>query len=94
MNNIEWKLRGHFVCKSCQEVCGGCTHELDLIEKGWTNNEELYPRKQLIGCLGKYCDDPCELQEYTDDTDLTIEHLIRLCEWMGNKLNNTILKQC
>jgi len=46
---------------------------------------EMYPRKQLIGCLGKYCDEPCKYQ--TEHSDLTLEMMINLSHWMGDKLN-------
>jgi len=86
---IEWKLRGHFVCNNCVETCGNCIPELTTIKNGGEiEDKNLYPRKQLIGCLGKYCDDPCKLQK--EQSDLTIEHLIKLCTWMGKKLNFNI----
>jgi hypothetical protein len=50
-------------------------------------------RKQIIHCLGKYCDNPCELQreEYTPfNPEDGVEPLIGLIKWMGNKINNMI----
>ena len=80
----KYNLRGSFVCNHCREICGGCIEELEEIGRGERIDNELFPRKQLIGCLGKYCDDPCHLQK---ESDLTIEHCINLIMWMGNKLN-------
>jgi hypothetical protein len=94
---MDWKLRGHFVCNGrCRAMCNGrCWEELEKLDNGTlkmtdvdyqgTPYSELYPRKQLIGCLGKYCDEPCEYQ--TEESDLTIEHLIRLAQFMGTKLS-------
>lgn len=84
---IKWILRGHFVCNNCRKTCSAsCSEELERIERGEEiEDQNLYPRKQLIGCLGQYCETPCRLQ--TEKSDLTIDHLIKLCQWMGNKLN-------
>ena len=64
-------LRGFFVCNNCRKFCDGtCSKELQEIKDGLRIDNELYPRKQLIGCLGKYCDKPCELQ--IKESDLTL----------------------
>jgi hypothetical protein len=86
---IEWKLQGHFVCDRCRQECGACISELERVAKGEEiEDKNLYPRKQLIGCLGPYCDKPCFRQKKT--TDLTLDHMTMLARWMGNKLNKNI----
>lgn len=87
----EYKLRGSFVCNNCRATCKGtCSKELIDIQNGICKDDDLYPRKQLIGCLGPYCDEPCELQK--KDTDLTIDQCINLIKYFGYKLNNIIIK--
>ena len=82
-------IKDAFVCNHCRTVCKGtCSKELEEIEKGIRENDDLFPRKQLIGCLGKYCDKPCHLRK--NDSDLTIEHLLRLTKYLGDKLNETL----
>jgi hypothetical protein len=59
----------------------------------YKENKDLLGRKQIIHCLGKYCDNPCELQreEYTPfSPEDGIEPLIGLIKWMGKKVNNMI----
>jgi hypothetical protein len=59
----------------------------------YKENKDLLGRKQIIRCLGKYCDQPCELQreEYTPfNPEDGIDPLIGLIKWMGKKINNMI----
>lgn len=59
----------------------------------YEENKDLVGRKQIIHCLGKYCDNPCELQreEYTPfNEEDGIKPLIELISWMGNKIHSLI----
>jgi hypothetical protein len=76
---VEYKLRHSFVCNRCRRDCIGESGEC----------ESDYPRKQRIGCLGKHCDDPCELQQ--TESDLTLDHLIALSKYLGGKLNGLLV---
>ena len=66
---------------------------MKLGDAEYKENKDLIGRKQIIHCLGKYCDTPCELQreEYTpfNETD-GIQPLIDSLKWMVGKLNNVI----
>lgn len=80
---VECTLKGFFVCNRCRLECDGsddCMNDL----------EELHPRKQEIGCLGGYCDDPCDLKQ--DHSELTVQHLIPLVKYLGNRLNTFLIK--
>ena len=101
----EYKNNGSFICDKCRNICkGGCHEKLMAIMSGdlshYEENKDLVGRKQIIHCLGKYCDNPCELQreEYTPfNEEDEIQPLIELISWMGKKINtlleeNNILK--
>ena len=97
---LDYKIKDAFICDNCRSFCGGGCHEkLMAIRNGdmshFEENKDLIGRKQIIHCLGKYCDKPCELQrdEYTpfDEKD-GIQPLIDLMKWMGNKINEQINK--
>jgi hypothetical protein len=87
-----WKLRDHFVCNNCRAICSGqCWLELEKLQNGEDiEDKDLYPRKQLIGCLGQYCDKPCKLQK--KESDLKIDHLINLSKYLGVKLNEFLMQ--
>ena len=88
---VEFKLKEAFVCNHCRQFCEGtCSKELEEIICGKRIDNDLYPRKQLIGCLGKYCDKPCKLQK--EESDLTFEQCIKLIYYLGNKLNKELTK--
>ncbi len=93
---------GNFICDRCREICkGGCFEQLKAVLDGevkegseeYEKAKDLIGRKQIIHCLGKYCDTPCKLnrEEYTpfeEDDELT--PLFNLIEWMGNRLHELI----
>ena len=95
---MEYKINGSFICDRCRTKCAGECHEklMELINgdlSHYEENKDLLGRKQIIHCLGKYCDHPCELQreEYTPfNPEDGIEPLIGLIKWMGKKINNMI----
>ena len=78
---IAYKLRGSFICNNCLANCKTSDECINDIEA-------LYPRKQQIGCLGEFCDSPCELQK---ESDLTIEALVTLTKFLGGELNKYLL---
>ena len=96
--NSEYKLKGSFICHKCRFICdGGSYSEIQKQLSGEIKptddnyDPDLYPRKQIITCLGPYCDDPCQFQKL--ETDLTLEQAITLIKWMGNKLNKLLIKE-
>jgi hypothetical protein len=94
----EYKNNGSFICDRCRNTCkGGCHEKLMEIMSGdlshYEENKDLVGRKQIIHCLGKYCDNPCELQreEYTPfNEEDKIQPLMELIHWMGNKIHYLI----
>ena len=89
---MQFYLKEAFVCNHCRQFCEGtCSKELEEIEKGLRVDNDLYPRKQLIGCLGKFCDKPCELQK--EETDLTLDKCINLIKYLGQKCNDLIINK-
>ena len=95
---MEYINSGSFICDRCRTKCkGGCFEKLMALKNGdmthYEENKDLIGRKQIIHCLGKYCDKPCDLQreDYTPfNEEDGIEPLIDLIRWMGNKLNTMI----
>lgn len=95
---IKYVNRGSFICDRCRNICKGECHELltailngdnSQFEKG----KDLIGRKQIIHCLGPYCDNPCQLQrkEYTPfNEEDGLKPLFNLIDWMGNKIHNLL----
>ena len=94
----KYETNGSFICDRCRTTCnGGCHDKLMELMNGnlthYKENRDLIGRKQIIHCLGKYCDHPCELQRenYTPyNEEDGIDPLINLIKWMGNKLHTLI----
>ena len=92
---MEYKINGSFICDRCRGKClGGCHEKLMELKNGdlthYKENKDLIGRKQIIHCLGPYCDSPCEFHRdnYTPfNEEDGIEPLIDLIKWMGNKIN-------
>ena len=95
---MKYRNNGSFICDRCRTECkGGCHEKLSELLSGdlthYSENKDLIGRKQIIHCLGPYCDNPCKLQkkEYTPyNEEDGIKPLIDLIGWMGNKINKLI----
>ena len=95
---MKYEINGSFICDKCRTKCkGGCHEKLMELKNGdlthYKENKDLLGRKQIIHCLGKYCDNPCELQRdnYTPyNEEDGIEPLIGLIKWMGKKTHELI----
>ena len=98
---IPYQIHGSFICDKCRNICkGGCHEKLTAILDGdmanYEENKDLVGRKQIIHCLGKYCDSPCKLQreDFTPFRDEDgIQPLIDLIKWMGQRLHDSIEKK-
>lgn len=94
----EFKIKDCFICNFCREVCkGGCNEIKELILSGKIKkDDQLYKenidlasdRKQIIDCLGKYCDKPCKYQNM--EANPPIEILIKTIKYLGSKCNKLI----
>lgn len=95
---MKYKIKGSFICDNCMTKCKGkCFEKLMELKNGdlthYEENKDLIGRKQIIHCLGKYCDTPCELQreEYTPfNEEDGVEPLIDLIKWLGDKVTKMI----
>ena len=99
------KIKHIFICDFCREKCEGtCFEELMAIKNGkikpgsgeYENSKDLIGRKQIIHCLGKYCDFPCELQKedytpYNEEDGLA--PLINALKYMVSKCNELLIKK-
>lgn len=100
MEGKAYSVRHSFICDFCREECkGGCHEKLMEILDGnlehYEENKDLVGRKQIIHCLGPYCSHPCERQKdkftpYNEEDGL--KPLFGLIEWMGEKLNESVMK--
>jgi hypothetical protein len=84
VENEARKVEKFFICNNCRSTCDSsnqCTK--DLLDG------DLYPRKQAVECLGKWCDDPCDLQQ---EGNLNIEQLIVLVKFLGDELNKLLVE--
>lgn len=103
----EVKVKDMFICDFCRNICGGGCHEqLQNIQngvwkegdEGYEKNKDLIGRKNIIHCLGKYCDRPCEYQRgdytpYKEEDGLkplmsAIKYLIGKCNELIEENNN------
>lgn len=96
----EYKLKDSFICDRCRNICkAGCHDKLIGIQNGtikvvtkeYEDNKDLIGRKQIIHCLGPFCDEPCKYQRqefmpYNESDGIT--SLIELIKWMGNYINS------
>lgn len=99
---MRFRLRNAFLCQNCREICGGgCSEKLLAIrngtykpgDKGYKENSDLIGRKNLITCLGQYCDEPCGLQmkEITPYPGIPLEEsLLSEVKYLGNKVNQLL----
>ena len=97
----KYEINGSFICDKCRTKCkGGCHDKLMALKNGdlthYEENKDLLGRKQIIHCLGKYCDSPCELQRedytpYKEEDGLT--PLIDALKFMVDKCNNLLIKK-
>lgn len=102
MNN---SIKHAFICDFCREKCAGtCFEELMAIKnnnvkpgsKEYEKSKDLVGRKQIIHCLGKYCDSPCNLQKedftpYNKEDGLT--PLFDALKYMICKYNELVIKK-
>ena len=93
---MKYNNRGSFICERCRNICGGGCHEkLTALMNGVGNesDSDLIGRKQIIKCLGKYCQDPCEFQQedYTPyKPEDGVKPLIDMINYLGNKVNELL----
>ena len=82
-------LKGFFVCDKCREQCFDGVDEVGPFGPN-SCAKAYHPRKQVIDCLGPYCDQPCPLQKGA--TELTFTQLIDLVNYLGDELNTHLVK--
>lgn len=87
-----FNIKGCFICNFCRNICEGkCDEDLKRLESGIIDdkNRDLENgRKQRIDCLGKFCDQPCGLQD--ENATPEVETLIRTIKFLGEKCNELI----
>lgn len=91
-DNAKFFLKGCYICNFCREICKGCNEDIERLSKGIIDdkNKDLVGRKQVIECLGKYCDKPCSLQKMDAEVDPQI--LINTIMFLGTELNKRLIK--
>ena len=99
---IDFRINGMFICDRCRHICGGPCHEqLMNIKKGvwregdeqYEKNKDLIGRKNIIHCLGKYCDNPCQYQreEYTPfNEEDGLQPLITAINYLGKECHKML----
>ena len=92
---MEFKLKHAYICDFCRTKCGGsCNEDLERLKRGIvdkSNADLANNRKQSIKCLGRFCDEPCELQDNNAEVDPQV--LINTIMYLGNELNRTLTAQ-
>lgn len=99
---IPFLLKDCFLCEFCRKICSGeCFEQLSKINSGewkpgdkeYEENKDLIGRKQIITCLGPYCDRPCKYQQLDfmpyNDSD-GVKALVGTIRYLGEKVNELI----
>lgn len=96
----EFKVKDCFICNFCRNICDGDCNEIKerLLSGNVDKDSQFYKdnidlasdRKQIIDCLGVYCDKPCKYQN--KDSKPPIDVLIKAIKYLGNKCNDLIEK--
>lgn len=96
-NKNNFFLKDMFICNFCRNICeGNCNEDLLRLKRGIIDEQNkglLGHRKQIINCLGKYCDKPCKLQDPNGHETLDKQVLINGIMYLGSKLNEMAIKQ-
>lgn len=91
----DFKIKDCFVCNFCREICGGSCHkDLERLKHGIvdkSNADLTNNRKQSIKCLGRYCDDPCVLQDNNAEVDPQV--FVNTIMYLGERLNTILTSQ-
>lgn len=95
---MQYINNGSFICDRCRNICkAGCHEKLTKLLEGdlseYEGNKDLLGRKQIIHCLGKYCENPCQYQreEYTPyNEEDGLKPLFGIIHWMGQKLTDVL----
>jgi len=82
---MESKLRHFFICNNCRAYCQDNPQCMDEMDHG------LYPRKQVIDCLGEWCDEPCDLRQ--EPGNLKTEQLVTLVKYLSTELNKLMINE-
>lgn len=101
MTMKDFKVKDCFICNFCRNICSGQCNDIKEAlmsgkiakdDKFYIDNIDLTTdRKQIINCLGIYCDKPCRLQDKTATPPIDV--LIKAIKYLGNKCNELIAKQ-
>ena len=96
----EFNIKGCFICNFCRDICDGQCNDIKLklmdgtIKYGteeYEKNKDLdCDRKQIIGCLGKYCDKKCKLNNEDAYKNIDISVFIKTIKYLGDKVNKLI----
>ena len=96
----EFKIKDCFLCDFCRNICdGNCSEIKSKIVNGeikpgteeYEKNKDLVcDRKQIIGCLGKFCDKKCKFNKEERYKDIDVGIFINTIKYLGNKVNELI----
>lgn len=98
-------IRGLFICDFCRNICEGNCHELltriqnenpDKESDLWKEGGDLVGRKQIIHCLGPYCEVGCEnrREQFTPyNEEDGVKPLINSLKYLVEKLNDVLITQ-
>lgn len=103
MKDKKNNIKGLFICDFCRNICDGNCHELltriqeenpTVDSELWKEGGDLVGRKQIITCLGPYCQTPCKYQRekftpYKENDG--IEPLISSLKYLVEKLNDILI---
>lgn len=92
---MKFKLKHAYICEFCRTKCGGsCNEDLERLKRGIvdkSNADMANNRKQSIKCLGRYCDEPCELQDNNAEVDPQV--FVNTIKYLGERLNTILTSQ-
>lgn len=94
---MEFKIKDCYICDFCRKQCQGTCDTLKrIISNGGTSgnieddNDFKSDRKQIISCLGKYCDRKCKFNREDAYLENNPQIWFNTIKYLGNKVNELI----
>ena len=98
---MKFNLKDCFICDYCRNICKGSCNDIKekiisgkykIGSKEYNDNLDLTTdRKQIIHCLGKFCDKPCKYNKEDAYKEIPYEVLFNSIKFLGQKLNDELL---
>ena len=100
---MKFNLKDCFICDYCRNICKGSCNDIKekiisgkykVGSKEYNDNLDLTTdRKQIIHCLGKFCDKPCKYNKEDAYKEIPYEVLFNLGSFLIGHLSENAYKE-